>query len=160
MSFKSFFNIKFIKNNWLNALLLLFIIGFYFYNNPKVDFLENSNIGIQFKHENWDLGLLQAKSEGKLVFVDVYATWCGPCKKMKKYTFSDEKVGAYFNKNFVNIALDAEKGEGINIANRYEVTAYPTVLLLNGNGKLIAKKTGYLNTSELLSFGKRVLTLK
>jgi thioredoxin 1 len=136
----------------------IFLVAFYFYNNPKVDFVENSKEGIQFKHENWSSILSQAKDENKLVFVDVYATWCGPCKKLKKYTFSDDEVGQYFNANFVNIALDAEKGEGINIANRYEVNAYPTVLILNSDGELIAKKTGYQNSADLMSFGKRIVS--
>tara|TARA_R110002124_G_scaffold274064_2_gene443800 strand:+ start:1091 stop:1540 length:450 start_codon:yes stop_codon:yes gene_type:complete len=136
----------------------IFLVAFYFYNNPKVDFVENSKEGIQFKHENWSSILSQAKDENKLVFVDVYATWCGPCKKLKKYTFSDDEVGQYFNANFVNIALDAEKGEGINIANRYEVNAYPTVLILNSDGELIAKKTGYQNSADLMSFGKGIVS--
>ncbi len=159
MNLKSFFSNKFIKNNWVNALLLLFLLVFYFYNNPKVDFHENAKDGIQFQHKNWSAALSEAKLDNKLIFVDVYATWCGPCKKLKKYTFSDEKVGVFFNKNFVNIALDAEKGEGIDVANHYEVTSYPTMLVLDGNGKLISKKTGYLNSYDLLIFGRRMLAL-
>ncbi len=146
------------KDKWFYSIAAIFLVAFYFYNNPKVDFHENDVEGIQFQHENWMSALSEAKTDNKLIFVDVYATWCGPCKKLKKYTFSDKDVGDYFNANFINVALDAEKGEGISIANQYGVTSYPTVLIVDFEGNLVAKKSGYQNSADILTFVKRIVS--
>ena len=77
--------------------------------------------GIQFETSSWKEVLQKAKQENKLIFVDLYTTWCGPCKKMAAETFPQQVVGDYFNKNFVNYKIDAEKGEGPELAGKYEV---------------------------------------
>jgi len=59
--------------------------------------------GINFFKGTYTEALAKAKEENKPVFLDVYAGWCGPCKKLKKTTFKDETVGEYFNKNFICI---------------------------------------------------------
>ena len=87
--------------------------------------------GIQFETGSWKEVLQKAKQENKLVFVDLYTTWCGPCKKMAAETFPQQTVGDYFNKNFVNYKIDAEKGEGPGLAGKYEVSAYPTLVFVN-----------------------------
>ena len=57
--------------------------------------------GIDFIEEDWDKALKMAKEKNKLIFLDIYATLCGPCKMLKRYTFTDSSVGDFFNKNFV-----------------------------------------------------------
>ena len=98
--------------------------------------------GIRFESGSLSEILAKAKKENKLVFMDVYASWCGPCKIMATQVFTQKKVGDYFNKTFVNAKFDAEKGEGVQIARRYGVEAYPTFLLLDGNGTLVGKMVG------------------
>ena len=102
----------------LIIILLVFALGafIYFRNNPKVDFNADSTEGIHFQKSNWQQALDLAKKENKLVFLDIYATWCGPCKQLKKYTFSDKAAGDFFNANFVNMALDGEQEEGATLA--------------------------------------------
>lgn len=82
-----------------------------------------------------------AKSENKLVFIDFYTTWCGPCKMMMNNVFPQPKVGEYFNSKYVCIKLDAEK-EGKEAAQRFEVKAYPTFIVLDANEKVLLKKEG------------------
>lgn len=77
------------------------------------------------------------------MFVDIYTTWCGPCKLMAKQAFPDAKVGEKFNANFISYQIDAEKGEGITVARKYAVDAYPTSLYVSGNGELIHRAVGY-----------------
>jgi thioredoxin 1 len=137
-------------------LLAILLFGFYMYMNPKVNFRENSQQGIQFSQDNWINVLEKAQKENKLIFLDVYAKWCGPCKRLKKYTFNDNVVGKVFNEKYINISVDAEEGEGIAIANKYEVQEYPTVLFIKADGTVIKKKTGYYNTTELLNLSKTI----
>lgn len=101
-----------------------------------------STEGIKFEEGDFSSILAKAKQSDKLVFIDIYATWCGPCKYMSSAVFTQKKVGDYFNSNFINAKFDAEKGEGVTLARRYEVTAYPTFLLVNGDGDLVGKMVG------------------
>ena len=117
----------------------------------------NSKEVIVFTDFNWKQALEQAKSENKFVFVDVYATWCGVCKKLKKKSFKDKEAGDYFNKNFVNIAVNGETEEGRMIMKKYNINSYPTLLIVDGNGVLKTKQTGFVKPYILINFGKRIV---
>ncbi|WP_421800207.1 thioredoxin fold domain-containing protein [Haliscomenobacter sp.] len=106
--------------------------------------------GISFQQGEFQAMLDKAKAENKLIFMDVYTTWCGPCKMLDRNTFSDAQVGSKFNASFVNYKLDAEKGEGINIARKYAVRAYPNMLFINGQGEVVHRVVGYRPPEELL----------
>ncbi len=110
--------------------------------------------GISFTEGSWDEILKKAKAEDKIIFMDAYATWCGPCKLMAKNSFPDRAVGEFFNANFVNVKVDMEKGEGTQLAREYKVRAYPTLLFINGNGELVHSGIGYRGPDELLALGK------
>lgn len=92
--------------------------------------------------------LKTAQKEKKMVFLDVYTTWCGPCKHMTGNIFPTAEVGKVMNGNFVNIKIDAEKGEGLDVAKTYKVTAYPTMLILDSSGKELARIMGSSRTGE------------
>lgn len=98
--------------------------------------------GVNFKSGTLKELLAQAKTADKYLFVDVYTTWCGPCKYMANNVFPQAKVGEYFNKTFVNAKFDAEKGEGIEVAKKYGVKAYPTFLILDANGVEVGRIVG------------------
>ncbi len=100
-------------------------------------------MGIRFFTGSWKDVLAEAKKQNKPVFVDIYTTWCGPCKLMAKQAFPDKAVGDLFNANFVSYQIDAEKGEGIAIAKQYAITAYPTSLFVSADGSLIQRTVGY-----------------
>lgn len=116
--------------------------------------------GIDFHEGTYNEILKDAKNSKKIIFVDVYASWCGPCKMLKRNTFANEKVGIFYNENFVNAAFDAEKGEGIELASRYKVGSYPTLLFLNEDGTILKKVVGYHNPEEFLELGQEILKLK
>ena len=92
----------------------------------------------------------QAKTENKPVFLDCYTSWCGPCKMMANNVFTLEAAGEYFNKNFVCVKIDMEKGEGPAIGKQYGVDAYPTFLIINADGKLMHKLVGAMSLEELI----------
>nr|WP_158279595.1 thioredoxin fold domain-containing protein [Arcicella aurantiaca] len=100
---------------------------------------------------------MQAKAQKKLIFVDIYTTWCGPCKEMDKKTFTESSVGDKFNARFINYKVDAEKGFGINLAKRYNVTSYPTCLFVDATENLMYKQEGLLRAPDLLKEADMVL---
>jgi thiol-disulfide isomerase/thioredoxin len=113
--------------------------------------------GINFRQDDWQNVLVQAKAQKKLIFVDIYTAWCGPCKEMDKKTFTDVSVGDKFNARFINYKVDAEKGFGITLAKRYNVTSYPTCLFVDPSENLIYKQEGLLRAPDLVKEADMVL---
>ena len=89
-----------------------------------------------------------AEEEEKMVFVDCYTSWCGPCKYMADKIFVQEKMGEYLNERFVCVKFDMERGSGPEIAQKYGVGVYPTFLILNMSGELIYKIVGGTETAD------------
>lgn len=109
--------------------------------------------GIVFTEGTWFQILDKAKKEDKVIFMDAYTTWCGPCKKMARETFTQESVGDFFNTNFINVKMNMEKGEGIQLAREYRVRAYPTLLFIDGDGKEVHRALGYHDGEKFLEVG-------
>ena len=116
-----------------------------------------SQDGIKFGKQSFAKTLEQAKKENKLIFLDAFASWCGPCKLLDKNVFPKKEVGDYFNANFLNLHIDMEKGEGIEIAKKYSIYSYPTLLFINGDGKVVYKAAGYMSPQELISIAKEAV---
>lgn len=110
--------------------------------------------GIQFFKGTYPEALQLAKQSNKNIFVDVYTTWCAPCKKMTKYTFTDERVGKYFNNNFIAIKLDAENQAESPFFETYLTSAFPSLFWLNSNGGLMDKYEGFLDAESFLEASK------
>lgn len=136
------------------VVLVASIVAISFLVNTKSSAVPTkaAETGISFIEQDWDKALKQAKAENKLVFLDIYATWCGPCKMLKKNTFTDKKVGEFFNKNFVNVSVDGEKGVGPQLAQKFGITAYPSLIVTNAEGKPVLYTMGYIDPATLLSF--------
>ncbi|TAK31751.1 MAG: DUF255 domain-containing protein [Saprospiraceae bacterium] len=113
--------------------------------------------GIEFFHGTWDEALDLSKSQGKPLFVDAYAKWCGPCKRMAATTFKNAEAGDYFNKNFINVKIDAEESEGVKFRQKYPVTAFPTLYFIDENGEVIHQAVGAQDVKGLISLGDKAL---
>jgi thiol-disulfide isomerase/thioredoxin len=90
--------------------------------------------GVNFRGITLDEALASARAESKLVMVDCQTSWCGPCKYMSGTVFPKAEAGEFFNRHFVCVEFDMEKGEGIEIRNKYKVQAFPTFLILDTDG--------------------------
>jgi len=110
--------------------------------------------GITFRDGDFKTALAQAKKEKKLIFMDAFAAWCGPCKLMEKNVFTQPAVGKYYNDNFINVRYDMEKGEGREIAQKYGVRSYPSFLFLNGDGEVVLQSYGYMVENDFLQVGR------
>ena len=113
--------------------------------------------GIEFEHGTWKEVLAKAQQTKKPIFIDVYTSWCGPCKKMSKDIFPLSEVGKVYNTNFICYQVDAEKGEGIEIAKRYNVNAYPTYLFIKGDGKLFYNTIGAMEAKDFIEVSTKGL---
>lgn len=111
----------------------------------------NVTTGIKFEDITFEQAIEKAKKENKLVFMDCYTVWCGPCKWLDNNTFVDETLGDYFNEKFINIKIDMEKGEGAMLMKKYDVKAFPTLLLLNGEQEVVNRITGALSAKDLMN---------
>lgn len=94
--------------------------------------------------------LAMAKEQGRLVFMDCYTEWCGPCKRMAREEFTKQEAGDYFNAKFVNLKMDMEKGEGPEVAKKYDVGAYPTFLILQADGTLQGRCVGSADIGQFI----------
>jgi len=111
----------------------------------SIEIYSQENNGINFQNITFDQALLKARSNvkgSKLIFMDCFTQWCGPCKQMANVEFVKPEAGVFFNLNFINIKEDMEKGEGVNLAVRYAITAFPTFLILDKDGKEIGRIVG------------------
>ena len=117
-------------------------------NAPHINFIEGS----------FTEALKQAKLQNKYIFVDAYASWCGPCKMLKDNTFTNDKAAAFYNSNFINVSIDMEKGEGPGLAAQWQIQAYPTLIIFNPKGKPVLGSVGYINATDLIKLGKQALT--
>lgn len=115
--------------------------------------------GIEFFHGSWEEALEEAQKQEKAIFVDAYAVWCGPCKRMAKEVFPNEKVGEFFNRHFINMKLDMEQGEGLTFRKTYPVSAFPTLFFINGNGEVIQQVRGAQDVDGFLKLGEKALSL-
>ena len=99
--------------------------------------------GIQFDHGSWAEITAKAKDAKKLIFIDCYTSWCGPCKRLSSEIFTLKDVGDFFNKNFINYKVDMEKGEGVTLAKKFHVGAFPTLLWVDHKGNIVHRALGF-----------------
>lgn len=112
---------------------------------------------IEFRQGDWKKILQEARKLNKLVFVDCYTSWCGPCKILAKDVFTQDSVADFFNKHFVCIKSDMEK-EGADIRKQYQVNSYPTLLFIDPNTEgLVHALVGCVSPEVLIQGGKNAL---
>ena len=113
--------------------------------------------GIDFFHGTWEEALEKAKKEDKLIFVDAYTTWCGPCKRMSKQVFTQNEVGEFYNKNFISMKIDMEKTPGRKFQKKYPVSAFPTLYYIDGDGKVAHVTKGGKSPEQFIQLGQMAM---
>jgi len=126
----------------------LLLVCFYFLGSATIQ--AQATPGVVFQKICFQKAKEEAKLQRKHIFMNVYAVWCIPCKKLLRTTFQNAQLGSIFNQNFINLSIDAEKGEGISIAKKYGIKAHPYMLLLAADGKVLKRIVGYKTEKQLL----------
>ena len=115
--------------------------------------------GIRFFGGTWNEALVEAKRQNKPLFVDFYANWCPPCRRMATEAFPNPTVGEKFNAYFLNYQFNAELGEGPDVARRFGVASYPTALYFTPDGVMIHRSVGYAGVNALVHQADQILRL-
>lgn len=113
--------------------------------------------GIEFFEGSWEEALVVAQQEDKPIFVDAYASWCGPCKQMSANVFPLPEVGEVFNGNFISLKLDMEKPEAASFRANHPVRAYPTLFFLDASGETIHTVVGGQKATGLIDHARKAL---
>ena len=112
--------------------------------------------GIKFVESNFKEAVAQAEQENKLLFMDCYTSWCGPCRLLANRVFINDSIGQFFNKHFVSRKVDMEKGEGPALARQYGVKAYPTLLFIDpSTQEIVSQVVGFRTVKALLEDAKK-----
>jgi hypothetical protein len=101
---------------------------------------------------NLERGLAQAKESNRKVIVDFWTSWCGPCKSLDDWIWSDAEVAAVLHTGYVGVKLDGDLEK--TLTTRFHVMGYPTLLVLDASGKEI-RRFGYMSSKQMLETLKR-----
>lgn len=115
---------------------------------------------IRFEKTDFLNQLDRAKAAGSPVFIDFYTDWCGPCRVMDRDVFTNGDLAVFFNKHFLNLKINAEKGEGVALAKRFGITGYPTLLFLDVHGLETKRVVGMATASKLMKIGRELRSSK
>ncbi|NND78084.1 MAG: thioredoxin family protein [Flavobacteriales bacterium] len=112
----------------------------------KVETQEENGVFLKGEYKNI---LEQASKEEKAVLLHFGAEWCLPCKQMKRMTYPNSIVKGKLEEGYLAFEVDVDYFWGMDIAEEYGVSKYPTVVILNSNGKVREKHEGYLGPREM-----------
>lgn len=112
--------------------------------------------GVEFGSGSLEQMLGQAGDEQRLLLVELYATWCRPCRIMER-TFADSSVGDYVNDNFVAVRYDVDQYEGGRVSQIYGISSIPTCLLLDSEGNLVGKLVGAVTPTAFVQNMQRLV---
>ena len=122
----------------ISTSTIILLIAFLFYNYTKSQRPNFSrSFPTKFENINFENVLAKAKTENKKVFIDFYASWCPPCLAFANNILTDTLVGENMNRSFINVKYDAENGEGKVVAKKYNVKAYPALMVLDAAGNVL-----------------------
>ncbi len=106
-------------------------------NEKKVELNE-----VRFYDGSYDDLLRESRKQKKPIILEFWATWCIPCRKLENETFANPEFAAYINKNFLVYKVNIDTFDGMDIADKYNIDAYPTLVQLDSKNKYVNRYKG------------------
>lgn len=149
---------------------ILFVLLFI---SSKATAQSNKNsYGIIFQQLGWSEIKKKAQEENKYIFMDLYTTWCAPCKKMDRDVYADSTLGSLINSRFISVKVQMDSSskddefvrkwyaDAVKIKNEYIISGYPSFLFFSPNGKLIYQDFGYKSVAKFSKLAEQVVSSK
>ncbi len=114
---------------------------------------------VHFETLSWQQALGKARKENKMLFVEVFTSWCTYCKQMEHEVFTTDEAGNFYNQHFINVRYDALKSDGIQIRKSYALIGLPMFLYLDPNGLVVKKTVGFQNKETFIGNGDSAVSL-
>ncbi len=105
----------------------------------------------QWLEQDYEGALAQAKADQKLLVVDVWAEWCAACKELDAQTWPDPKISAWIAQHAVALRLDTFRARK-DLAAPLRILGYPTILVLDGEGRILRRREGFQGPEDMLAF--------
>ncbi|WP_214072614.1 thioredoxin fold domain-containing protein [Mucilaginibacter sp. dw_454] len=150
-------------SGWILVIFIVFLL-------PALSLAQTQTTGIKFETGlNWEQVKAKAKAENKYIFIDCYATWCGPCKIMDAEVFPKKEVGEYFNAHFINVKVQIDRtvqdaaavkawyNDAKQLETTYEIHAFPSYLFFSSDGNAVHYVVGARDTKTFISRAKDAL---
>lgn len=115
---------------------------------------------ISFSEGGLNTALEKAKTENKPLLLWSYTTWCPHCRIMKEAVFTNQRVADFFNKSFICVSQDMEKGEGVALNKELNIASFPTFIFYNPSGTIIYRVEGEFKPEAFIQEGKNSLIQK
>ncbi len=113
---------------------------------------------IVFFDGTYEEAMKAARKQKKPMLLDFYADWCGPCKQMEKYSFSDPDLAKLINEDFIAFRVNVDWFWGMDIAEEYQIKKYPTLIFTTKKGKEIRRAVGFKSAKEIQEIASKVLS--
>ncbi|TDX01850.1 thioredoxin-like protein [Dinghuibacter silviterrae] len=142
------------------------------YFSFQVNSLSNDSLGergVQFEQGlTWEQVKEKARAEHKYIFLDCFATWCGPCKAMDRDVYPDPEVGRILNRKFISVRVQMDKTnyddefikqwytDAETIQSDYTITAFPSFIFFSPEGIPLHKGVGYRNSEQFVELVNEV----
>ncbi|GAA6183019.1 thioredoxin family protein [Aliiglaciecola sp. NS0011-25] len=150
------------NNKLVNIVLFIIVATFIYlaYQWYQSHLGQQAKDKIQIQMLDFDVALAKAQAHNKLVLADMSAIWCPTCRKLDSTIFTNDRVKDVIDENFVFARVDYDTEQGQQFAERYRVTGYPVLLILDSTGEKLTRLPLTFDSMEFIGNLNKVLSVQ